>query len=227
MLAMLATAKDDCDNEDKEVDDKDAGTADEMTDSSTAPHHHHEHNPNTHNYIPKGKRLGSSTSIADINRRTVRASRHIRKLGDMRDRNRDEFMIERTKEDTANNSLHAPWTRAFCGLDTRVPGMDKDERLQILRNELAASRAAMRATVPEGRNTALHKLLVGRPLSTTSFVPDKKQRELVPVRVSVNSAFLMAKRAKLLGTGTPQVVKGSRLNVRLRNFRERGVKELR
>ena len=29
MLAMLATAKDDCDNEDKEVDDKDAGTADD------------------------------------------------------------------------------------------------------------------------------------------------------------------------------------------------------
>ena len=226
VLAMLAAAKGEEKDEEGADNDDAANTEEDALAISAPPHTHHEHNRNTHTYIPKGKRLGHGTSIAEINRRAVRASQHIHKLGDMRDRNRDEFMIERTKEDTANFSLHAPWTRAYCGLDTRAPGMGKEERLQILRDELTASRAAMRDSVPAGRNKALHKLLVGRPLSKTSFVPDRKERELVPVRVPINSAFLMAKRAKLLGTGTPQVVKGSRLNVRLRRFRERGVKEL-
>lgn len=182
---------------------------------------HHQHNHKTHEYIPKGGRLKPSLTMKGLEKRLVKAGRHVHSMGDMRDHYRDEMMIERLKEDTHNKSLHAPWTRSSMGFNTDVPTKTKEQKMNEMRRDRREAENARVSSIPAGRNSVLHKLLIGRPLATDSYVPSV--RKLVPIKVSLNSAFLSAKRSKMLRTPTTDFFRTQKRHERLKTFQERNV----
>jgi hypothetical protein len=182
------------------------------------------HKNKVQEYVPKGGRIKHSSSKKDINKRLLHASAHVHKLGDLRDHYRDELMIERLKEDTHNNSLHAPWTRASQGLNTSVPTKSRLDKMKAMKLANKQQRLQRRKAVPMGRNTELHKLLGDRPSQAESRVPTGI-RQLVPIKVSLNSAFLSAKRSKMLQTPSTSFFRTQKRHLRLKTFRDRNVQD--
>ena len=182
---------------------------------------HHQHNHLTHEYIPKGGRLKANTTAKELENRLKYAGRHVHRIGDLRDHYRDEMMIERLKEDTHNKSLHAPWTRSSMGFDTAVFEKSKEQKMKEMREARRKEKMAAVASIPQGMNPVLHKLLIGKPLQTVSRVP--KVSKLIPIKVALNSAFLSAKRSKMLQTPSTDFFRTQKRHHRLKSFRDRNV----
>ena len=113
------------------------------------------HNQKTHERITKGARLKPTTNISNIERRLKYASSHVHKIGDLRDHYRDKLMIKRLKEDTRNNSLHAPFTRSSQGLDTTVPTITREDRIKKMKLAKKQKELEGVQAIPLGRNTEL------------------------------------------------------------------------
>ena len=192
---------------------QEAETEAEAQDNDKDEEEHPHHNHLTHEYIPKGGRLASTITEKQLDNRIKHAGRHIHRIGELRDKYRDELMIERLKEDTHNGSLHAPWTRSSQGLNTQV--FEKSQKLSI------PSGRRQKLSIPAGMNSVLHKLLIGKPLQSVSRKP--KVNKLVPIKVAVNSAFLSAKRSKTLLTPSTDFFRKQRRHQRLSDFRQRNV----
>ena len=169
--------------------------------------------------MPRGRRLNPSTTVKAVLSSTVKAGRHTHHRCDVRDRRRDKFMRLLTSADRQNGSLNAPLTRTLMGVKQSEVFPTNASATQHMLEKNKVDRRNLRKTIPKGRNPALHKLLIGRPLATKSRVPSFQHIEAVPR--AITSSFLLAKKEKVLGlTKLPRSMDFQRRF----NFRRRGVR---
>ena len=112
-------------------------------------------------------------------------------------------------------------TRSSQGLNTTVPTKTRLDKMREMAIAKRKSQALHAQSIPDGMNSELHKLLGNRPLTNISHVPAKGV--LVPINISLNSAFLSAKRSKMLGTPSTQFFRTQKRHHRLKTFRDRNV----